>query len=170
MPHKHPTSIFIKRWTMIIHRCSQPRYLWSLPITRSSSSTLHQATFINTNQHLAWSFLNDMIHFMSSRGLIGSLVATSLALHRCLGPSAPSSLLMRFTALTVRCPQASSLPFTLATRSIIYPSHVSWSSRYNHMTSCHVSYAMISSKALAILPSHFSSMASCIAHTSVHVD
>jgi hypothetical protein len=76
---------------------------------------------------------------MSSRGLIGSLVATSLALHRCLGPSAPSSLLMRFTALTVRCPQASSLSFTLATRSIIYPSHVSWSSRHNHMTSCHVS-------------------------------
>jgi hypothetical protein len=33
---------------------------------------------------------NDMIHFISSCVLIGSSILTSLALHRCNGPSAPS--------------------------------------------------------------------------------
>jgi hypothetical protein len=32
----------------------------------------------------------DMIHFISSRDRIGSSILTSLALHRYLGPSAPS--------------------------------------------------------------------------------
>ena len=33
---------------------------------------------------------NDMIHFISSRDHIGSLILTSLTFHRCLRPSAPS--------------------------------------------------------------------------------
>ena len=33
---------------------------------------------------------NDMIHFISSCDLIGSSILTSLALHCCIGPSAPS--------------------------------------------------------------------------------
>jgi hypothetical protein len=33
---------------------------------------------------------NDMVHFISSCDLIGSSILTSLALHRCIGPSAPS--------------------------------------------------------------------------------
>ena len=33
---------------------------------------------------------NDMIHFISSCDLIGSLILTSLALHCCLRPSAPN--------------------------------------------------------------------------------
>ena len=33
---------------------------------------------------------NDMIHCISSRNLIGSSILTSLALHQCFSPSAPS--------------------------------------------------------------------------------
>ena len=33
---------------------------------------------------------NDMIHTISSRDPIGSSILTSLALHRCVGPLAPS--------------------------------------------------------------------------------
>jgi hypothetical protein len=43
---------------------------------------------------------NDMIHFISSRDLIGSSILTSLALHRCLRPSAPSLVLIFSTLVT----------------------------------------------------------------------
>jgi hypothetical protein len=41
-------------------------------------------------QHMHQPITNDMIHFISSRDHIGSSILTSLALHRCFGPSAPS--------------------------------------------------------------------------------
>ena len=41
------------------------------------------------HMHQPWS-TNDMIHFISSRDLIGSSILTSLALHHCFIPSAPS--------------------------------------------------------------------------------
>jgi hypothetical protein len=57
---------------------------------------------------------NDMIHFISSRDCIGSSILTSLALHRCLGPSA-SSLAQASPSHAVPRFKASNLPFTLAT-------------------------------------------------------
>ena len=41
-------------------------------------------------QHMHQLISNDMIHFISSRDLVGSLILTSLAFHSCLRPSAPS--------------------------------------------------------------------------------
>jgi hypothetical protein len=41
-------------------------------------------------QHMHQPITNDMIHFISSRDCIGSSILTSLALHRCFDPSAPS--------------------------------------------------------------------------------
>ena len=69
--------------------------------------------------------LNDMIHFISSRDRIGSSILTSLALHRCLGPSAPS-LAQASPSHAVPCFKASDLPFTLATGPSSQAS--SWSS------------------------------------------
>jgi hypothetical protein len=55
-----------------------------------------------------------MIHFISSRDHICSSILTSLALHRCLGPSAPS-LAQASPSHTVPRIKAFDLPFTLAT-------------------------------------------------------
>ena len=55
-----------------------------------------------------------MIHFISSRDCIGSSILTSLALHCCLGPSAPS-LAQASPSQAVPRFKASDLPFTLAT-------------------------------------------------------
>jgi hypothetical protein len=57
---------------------------------------------------------NDMIHFISSHNRIGSSILTSLALHRCLGPLAPS-LAQASPSHAVPRFKASDLPFTLAT-------------------------------------------------------
>jgi hypothetical protein len=57
---------------------------------------------------------NDMIHFISSCDHIGSSILTSLALHRCLGPSVPS-LAQASPSHAVPHFRASDLPFTLAT-------------------------------------------------------
>jgi hypothetical protein len=55
-----------------------------------------------------------MIHFISSHDRIGSSILTSLALHRCFGPSAPS-LAQALPSHAVPRSKASDLPFTLAT-------------------------------------------------------
>jgi hypothetical protein len=55
-----------------------------------------------------------MIHFISSRDRIGSSILTSLALHRCVGPLAPS-LAQASPSHAVPRFKASDLPFTLAT-------------------------------------------------------
>jgi hypothetical protein len=55
-----------------------------------------------------------MIHFISSRDRIGSSILTSLSLHRCLGPLAPS-LAQASPSHAVPHFKASDLPFTLAT-------------------------------------------------------
>ena len=70
-----------KSYLCLVHFISTPPML--MPHKHQLSSSL---LIINTNQHLAWSSLNDMIHFISSCALIGSLISTSLALHRCLCP------------------------------------------------------------------------------------
>jgi hypothetical protein len=68
---------------------------------------------------------NDMIHFISSRDHIGLSILTSLALHRCINPSAPS-LAQASPSHAVPRFEASNFPFTLATS----PSSqvMSWSS------------------------------------------
>ena len=69
---------------------------------------------------------NDMIHFISPRDHIGSSILTSLALHRCLGPSASSH--------HSTCP--SHLQRVHQAKSCLVLLHIS------HMTQCLVSYAM----------------------------
>ena len=75
---------------------------------------------------------NDMIHSISSHDHIGSSILTSLALHRCFGPSTPSHHLT--------CP--SHLQPVYQAKSCLDLLHLS------RMTQCHVSYAMSSLKAL----------------------
>jgi hypothetical protein len=141
MLHKNPTSFFIKWWTMIIHRCSQPRYLWSLPIAWSSSIVIHQATWsstqINTWFDLPWMTWPTSCHHVAL--LVHQsqlcLLLTIALVHRC--QVFPQTSL----SYVVHRSKASGLPFTLAT-SPSWPSHVSWSFPPSHTTSCHVSYAM----------------------------
>ena len=71
---------------------------------------------------------NDMIHSISSRDFIGLSILTSLALHRCLGPSMPSH--------HSTCP--SHLQPVRRAKSCLDLLHLS------RMTPCHVSYAMSS--------------------------
>jgi hypothetical protein len=83
------------------------------------ASILHQATCNQQNQHLAWSPVDDMIHFTSSRGLIGLSIATSLALHCCTCSHRHQVLALASPPHMVHCTWASNLSFTLATRSFI---------------------------------------------------
>jgi hypothetical protein len=76
-------------------------------------------------QHMHQPITNDMIHFISSRDHIGSSILTSLALHRCIGPSVPS-LAQALPSHAVARFKASDLPFTLATGSSSQV--MSWSS------------------------------------------
>ena len=71
---------------------------------------------------------NDMNHFISSRDRIGSLILTSLALHHCFSPSAPSH---HSTFL-------SHLQPVHQAKTCLDVLHLS------HMIQCHVSYAMSS--------------------------
>jgi hypothetical protein len=104
MQHKHPTFIFIIWWTMIIHLCSQPHYLWSFSINVKIDMSLCR--------------------------LIGLFIATLFALHHCFGPSKPSPC-SSFSAI---CDASLQILLTC-------PSHVQ-SSPPNHITPCHVSYAI----------------------------
>jgi hypothetical protein len=82
---------------------------------------------------------NDMIHFISSCDHIGSLILTSLALHHCIGPSAPSlaQASPSHTALASKpltC--TSNLQLVRRAKSCLDLLHL------DHMTQCHVSCAM----------------------------
>ena len=84
---------------------------------------------------------NDMIHFISSHDRIGSSILTSLALPRCLSPSALSH--------HSTCP--SHLQPVRRAKSYLDLLHL------GHMTPCHISYAMssfITCVSLATNPSH----------------
>ena len=142
-----------------------PKY-WCHTSTKTPSSLL----IIIMSQHLAWSSLKDMIHFISSCDLIGSSISTLLGLHCCLAPLAPS-LCSSFPAtcgLSLQSLQCSlhtcnwsinAKPYLdllhLATRLYVM-SHMQWIPSLHYM-----------SKASTL--SHFSSMAH-VAHTSVFVD
>ena len=93
-----------------------------------------------------------MIHFISSCDHIGSSILTSLALHRCLGPSAPSH--------HSTCP--SHLQPVHRAKSCLDLLHL------DHITPCHVSYEMnsfITCVSLTINPSHFHLHDICCSHT-----
>ena len=82
-----------------------------------------------------------MIHFISSRDLLGSSILTSLAFHRCLGPLAPCH----------HSTFPSHLQPVRRAKSCLDLLHL------DHMTPCHVSYAMssfITCVSLATNPSH----------------
>jgi hypothetical protein len=99
---------------------------------------------------------NDMIHFISSCDHIGSSILTSLALHRCFGPSA--------TSHHSTCP--SHLQQIHRAKSCLDLLHLS------HMTPCYVLYAMssfITCVSFTTFPNQFTSMA-YVAHTCVLVD
>ena len=92
-------------------------------------------------QHIYQPITNDMIHFISSGDLVGSSILTSLALHHCLGPSAPSH--------HSTCP--SHLQPVHRAKSCLDLLHL------RHVTQCHVSYAMssfITCVSFATNPSH----------------
>ena len=101
---KCPTShTFALRIPFHLPKC------WCHTSTKLPSSLL----IIFMSQHLAWSSLNDMIHSISSHDLFVTSILTLLALHRCLGPSAPNLA----QASPPRGPllQSLDLPFSIAT-------------------------------------------------------
>ena len=109
-----------------------------------------------------------MIHFISSRDLIGSSILTTLALHHCFGPSAPSLCssfpTMRFvTSKSPTCP--SRLQPVHQAKSCLDLLHL------DHMTQCHVlcamSYFIITCVSFAIFPSHFHLHGICCSHTYI---
>jgi hypothetical protein len=96
-----------------------------------------------------------MIHFISTRDHIGSSILTSLALHRCFGPSAPSH--------HSTCP--SHLQPVRRAKSCLDLLHL------DHMTQCHVSYAMssfiITCVSFTTSPSHFHLHGKYCSHTCI---
>ena len=119
MLHKHPTSIFIKWWTMIIHRCSQPHYLWPLPIAWSSSIILHQATWsstqINTWLDLSWMTWSTSCHHVAllvHRSQLHLFFIVALVHWRQV-------LAQASRPRAVYRSKSFDLPFTLATQSIL---------------------------------------------------
>jgi hypothetical protein len=104
-------------------------------------------------QHMHQPITNYMIHFISSHDRIGSSILTSLALHRCLSPSAPNH--------HSTCP------------SYLQPIHRAKSCldllHLDHMTQRHVSCAMssfiITCVSLAPSSSHLHRHGICYSHT-----
>jgi hypothetical protein len=96
---------------------------------------------------------NDMIHSISSCDHIGSSILTSLALHRCFGPSAPSH--------HSTCP--SHLQPVHRAKSCLDLLHL------DHMTQCHVSCAIssftITCVSFATFLSHLHHHNICCSHT-----
>jgi hypothetical protein len=96
---------------------------------------------------------NDMIQFISSRDHIGSSILTSLALHHCFGPSAPSH--------HSTCP--SHLQPVHRNKSCLNILHL------DHMTQCHISCAMSSfintCVSFATSSSHLHHHGICCSHT-----
>jgi hypothetical protein len=102
-------------------------------------------------QHMHQPITNDMIHFISSYDHIGSSILTSLALHCCFGPLAPSH--------HSTCP--SHLQPVHQAKPCLDLLHLS------HLTRCHISYAMssfITCVSLATYPSHFHLHSMCFSH------
>ena len=104
-------------------------------------------------------------HFISSRDHIGSSILTSLAFHHCLRPSAPSLA----QASPPRGPSLQSLQLALhACNRSIEPSHVLIFLHLDHMTQCHVSFAMssfiITCVSFATSPSYFHLHGICCSH------
>ena len=107
-----------------------------------TSTKLHQAfwlsSWVNTWLDLSWMIWSTPYYHMT---FFGPSILTLLALHRCLGPSAPNLAKLhrlavpRFKALT--CP------------SPLQPVHQAKPCldllHFGHITPCHVSYAMSSS-------------------------
>ena len=115
-------------------------------------------------QHMHQPITNDMIHFISSCDLVGSLILTSLAFHRCLCTSEPS--------LAQASPPRSIAPKPPTCPSRLQPVHQAkfWLDllHFSHMTPCHVSYAMSSfiiCVSFATSPSHFYLHGICCSHT-----
>jgi hypothetical protein len=103
-------------------------------------------------QHMHQPITNDMIHFISSHDRIGSAILTSLALHRCFGPSTPSH--------HSSCP--SHLQPVHQAKPCLNILHLS------HMTQCHISYTMssfITCVSLATYSSHLHRHGICCSHT-----
>ena len=96
-----------------------PKY-WCHTSTKTPSSLL----IIIMSQHLAWSSLKDMIRSISSHDLFGPSILILLALHRCLGPSAPS--LAQVSPPRGPSLQSLNLLFTIATGPLSQA--LSWSS------------------------------------------
>jgi hypothetical protein len=103
-------------------------------------------------QYMHQIITNDMIHFISSYDRIGSSILTSLALHRCFGPSAPSH--------HSTCP--SHLQPVHQVKPCLDLLHL------GYMTQCHISYVMssfITCVSFATSPSHFHLQGICCSHT-----
>ena len=119
MLRKNPISVFVKWWTVIIHQCSQPRYLWSFLTAWSSSITLRKATWsstqINTWLDLSWMTWSTSCHHVAllvHRSQLHLFFIVALV-HQCqvLAQASPPH--------AVHHSKASDLSFTLATRSIV---------------------------------------------------
>ena len=120
-------------------------------------------------QHMHQPLTNDMIHFISSRDLVGSSILTSLAFHHCLRPSTPNLA----QASPPRGLSLQSLQFALhaCNRSIkpslvlIFSTLVTWFNVMSHMQWAPSSHVW----ALQQIQAIFTVMA-WVAHTSVPVD
>ena len=106
---------------------------------------------------------NDMIHFISSCDLIGSSILTSLALHHCFGPSAPSlaqassprGLLLQSLQLALHaCNRSIKLSLVL-----IFSTLVTWLHVMSHAMS-----SFITCVSLVTYPSHFHLHGMCCSH------
>ena len=134
-----------------------------LPCVFHSISSNVDATHAPTN------ITNDMIHFISSRDLIGSSILTSLALHRCFGLSAPS-LFSSFSAtwfITSKPPTCPSClqPVHLAKPHLDLLHLVTWLHVMFHMQWAPSSHVW----SLQHIQAIFTVMA-WVSHTSVPVD
>ena len=111
---------------------------------------------------------NDMIHFISSRDHIGSSILTSLALHHCHRPSAPSLA----QASPPRGPSLQSLQLALhACNRSIKPSHVlifstliTWLNVMSHAMSSFI----ITCVSFATSLSHHHRHGICCSHTCTY--
>ena len=116
-------------------------------------------------KHMHQPITNDMIHFISSCDLIGSSILTSLALHRCPCPSAPS-LCSSFTATWSVTPKPSTCPSHLQpvhqAKSCLYLLHlVTWLNVMSHMQWAPSSHIYLWTNLLCISYKHILVHQSC---------
>ena len=84
-------------------------------------------------QHMHQPITNDMIHFISSHDRIGSSILTSLALHHCLGPSAPSHHSTCLHACNRSIEPSIVLIFSTLITWLNVMSHVQWAPSSSHV-------------------------------------